>query len=90
MSCAKPVIGTPVAGNPLAIVDGRTGLIVPEQDAVTLAAAVALLAGNPALRQTMGAAARTRIENELGWPHLARRYIEHFERMVKPGERVCK
>jgi glycosyltransferase involved in cell wall biosynthesis len=83
MSCAKPVIGTPVAGNPLAIVDGRTGLIVPEQDPVTLAAAVALLAGNPALRQIMGAAARTRIETELGWPHLARRYVVHFERLVK-------
>jgi glycogen synthase len=25
MSCGKPVIGTPVAGNPLAIVDGVTG-----------------------------------------------------------------
>ncbi|MFO7632211.1 MAG: glycosyltransferase [Caldilinea sp.] len=82
MSCARPVIGTPVAGNPLAIIDGKTGLIVPEQDAATLANAIALLAGSPALRQQMGAAARTRIENELGWPHLARRYIDHFERMA--------
>jgi glycosyltransferase involved in cell wall biosynthesis len=82
MSCARPVIGTPVAGNPLAIIDGKTGLIVPEQDAATLADAIALLAGSPALRQQMGAAARTRIENELGWPHLARRYIDHFERMA--------
>jgi len=83
MSCAKPVIGTPVAGNPLAIVDGVTGLIAPEQDPATLAAAVALLATNPAARQAMGAAARTRIETELGWPHLARRYIAHFEKMVE-------
>jgi len=90
MSCAKPVIGTPVAGNPLAIVDGRTGLIVPEQDAATLAAAVALLATNPALRQSMGMAARARIETELGWPHLAQRYIKHFERMVKPEERIVE
>jgi glycosyltransferase involved in cell wall biosynthesis len=83
MSCGSPVIGTPVAGNPLAIADGATGLIVPEQDPVTLAAALALLAGNPVLRQQMGAAARTRIEQELGWSHLARRYIAHFERMVR-------
>lgn len=86
MSCAKPVIGTPVAGNPLAIIDGRTGLIVPEQDPVTLAAAVALLASNPTLRQAMGGAARTRIETELGWPHLARRYLDHFERMSALGK----
>lgn len=86
MSCAKPVIGTPVAGNPLAIADGRTGLIVPEQDAATLAAAVALLASNPALRRAMGSAARSRIERELGWPHLAQRYIEHFQRMVEAAQ----
>ncbi|MFN3982907.1 MAG: glycosyltransferase [Caldilinea sp.] len=85
MSCAKPVIGTPVAGNPLAIVDGRTGLIVPEQNPAALAAAIALLAGNPVLRRILGTAARTRIETELGWPHLARRYIEHFEQMVTSG-----
>lgn len=83
MSCAKPVIGSTAAGNPLAVVHGETGLIVPEQDAGTLAAAMALLAGNPALRLRMGAAARARIENELGWPHLAQRYIKHFERMTK-------
>jgi len=83
MSCAKPVIGSTAAGNPLAIVHGKTGLIVPEQDAATLAAAMALLAGNPGLRTQMGAAARARIENELGWPHLAQRYIAHFERMMK-------
>ncbi|HHW85043.1 MAG TPA: glycosyltransferase family 4 protein [Chloroflexi bacterium] len=82
MSCGKPVIGTPVAGNPLAVVDGVTGIIVPEQDPVTLAAALALLAANPALRQRMGMAARQRIEDELGWPHLAQRYIAHFTNMA--------
>ncbi|GIV69019.1 glycosyltransferase [Caldilinea sp.] len=82
MSCGKPVIGSTAAGNPLAIVHGETGLLTPEQDAVTLAAAMALLAGNPGLRARMGAAARTRIETELGWPHLAKRYIAHFERMI--------
>lgn len=85
MSCGKPVIGTPVAGNPLAIVDGVTGIIVPEQDPATLAAALALLAANPALRQRMGMAARQRIEDELGWPHLAQRYITHFTNMALPA-----
>lgn len=82
MSCGKPVIGTPVAGNPLAIVDGVTGVIAPEQNPAALAAALALLTTNPALRQQMGAAARKRIEDELGWPHLAQRYVTHFTRMT--------
>jgi hypothetical protein len=29
----------------------------------------------------MGVAARRRIEEELGWPQLARRYVAHFEQM---------
>ncbi len=83
MSCGKPVIGTNVAGNPLAIVDGKTGIIVPEQDASTLAQAIALLIDSPEARESMGCAGRERIENELGWPHLAHRYIQHFRRLAK-------
>lgn len=82
MSCAKPVVGSDVAGNPLAIVDGETGFLVPERAPAALARALAQLADDPALRARMGAASRARIENELGWPHLARRYVAHFERLT--------
>lgn len=82
MSCAKPVIGSNVAGNPLAIIDGETGLITPEGDAAALAAAIRQLAEAPALRQQLGRAARLRVEQEIGWPPLARRYIRHFERIL--------
>ena len=83
MSCAKPVVGSNVAGNALAIVDGETGLIVPEQDASALAKALAKMVDDRELRQKMGSAARQRIESELGWPPLARRYLGHFERIVQ-------
>lgn len=83
MSCGKPVVGSNVAGNPLAIVDGETGLIVPEQDAAALATALAKLVDDAALRLRMGAAARRRIEHELGWPHLAARYIGHFKQLQR-------
>lgn len=83
MSCAKPVVGSNVAGNPLAVVDGVTGLLVQEQDAPALAAALARLLDDSSLRLHMGAAGRARIEQELGWPHLARRYVDHFERIQK-------
>lgn len=82
MSCGKPVVGTTVAGNPLAIVNEETGLLIAEQDADALAGALARLADDPTLRRRMGAASRARIENELGWPHLARRYISHFETLA--------
>ena len=82
MSCAKPVVGSVAAGNPLAIVDGETGYLVPEQDPHALADALVKLIDDGELRRRMGAAGRLRIETELGWPHLARRYIQHFERLA--------
>ena len=85
MSCGKPVVGSDVAGNPLAIDEGKTGFTVPEQDPVALAGALAKLVADEGLRKQMGQASRQRIEEELGWPHLARRYIEHFERLRKKG-----
>ncbi len=81
MSCARPVVASTVAGNPLAVVDGVTGLLVPEQDPPALAAAVAALLDNPQAARAMGMAGRKRIEQELGWPQLARRYVAHFEQM---------
>lgn len=81
MSCGKPVVGSNVAGNPLAIVDRETGLIVEEQDAEALASTLVRFVDDADLRTRMGKASRARIENEFGWPHLAQRYIEHFRRL---------
>jgi glycosyltransferase involved in cell wall biosynthesis len=83
MSCAKPVVGTNAAGNELAIRNGVNGFLTPEGDDATLAHALAMLASDPDLRAKMGAEGRCMIESELGWPHLARRYVAHFERMAK-------
>jgi glycosyltransferase involved in cell wall biosynthesis len=81
MSCAKPVVGTAAAGNELAIRDGVNGYLVPEGDDEALACALAALAADPELRGRMGTAGRRMIEEELGWPQLARRYVAHFERI---------
>ncbi len=83
MSCAKPVVASTVAGNSLAVVDGVTGRLVAEQDVPALARALADLVEDPALRARYGAAGRARIEQELGWPHLARRYLSHFTRLTQ-------
>jgi D-inositol-3-phosphate glycosyltransferase len=86
MSCGKPVVGTTAAGNELAIVDGETGFLVPENDPSALAGAIAALADEPTLRTQMGFLGRLRVESELGWPVLAQRYLDHFERLVKQKE----
>lgn len=84
MACAKPVIGTPAAGNELVIENGVNGWIVPEQDPHALAAAIMRLAAMPAAqRQEMGQASRTLIDTQFGWPHLAQRYLAHFTAMTR-------
>jgi glycosyltransferase involved in cell wall biosynthesis len=82
MSCGKVVVASTVAGNALAVVHGLTGLLVDEQQPAQLAASLARLVDDPALRRRMGGAGRERIEQELGWPHLARRYLAHFNRLA--------
>jgi glycosyltransferase involved in cell wall biosynthesis len=84
MACAKPVIGTPAAGNELVILDGVNGWIVPEQDPYALAGAILRLAALPPDRRAaMGQTSRQLVETQFGWPHLARRYVEHFERLAR-------
>jgi glycosyltransferase involved in cell wall biosynthesis len=57
----RPVIGTRLSGTPEIIDDGVTGLIVPPGNVAALADAMQQLAGDPILRQEMGAAAAARI-----------------------------
>jgi glycosyltransferase involved in cell wall biosynthesis len=85
MSCGKAVVASMAAGNALAVVDGVTGFLVAEQAPGQLATALARLVDDPTLRRQMGLAGRARIEQELGWPHLARRYLAHFARLAHGG-----
>jgi phosphatidylinositol alpha-1,6-mannosyltransferase len=57
-----------------AVVDGQTGIVVPDPDDVA-AVAVALrrLLDAPALARTQGLEARRRVESEFGYDHLAAR-----------------
>ena len=87
MACARPVIGTTAAGNELVIRDGANGYVVQESDPYALAGVFLRLAAlPPERRQAMGAESRRLIETEFGWPHLARRYLDHFWRLVRTIE----
>lgn len=57
-----PVVAFDSGGIAEAVVHGQTGLLAPERDVVGLAAHLERLLSDPALRQTMGAAARARAE----------------------------
>ena len=62
MSCGvPPIVSDATAGALEYVAEGETGLIVPVNDAGALAAAMARLAGDAALRARLGEAARRRV-----------------------------
>jgi glycosyltransferase involved in cell wall biosynthesis len=60
MSAGLPVAAFRSGGTPEMVVDGDTGILVDVGDTDGLAGAMAMLAGDPALRASMGAAGRAR------------------------------
>jgi len=67
MACGIPIVATPVAGIPEAVVDGVTGILVPPRDPNKLAAALVSLIGDPERRRQMGLAARKRAEEHFNY-----------------------
>ena len=62
MACGIPVVATGVGGVPEIVVNGLTGRMLPARAIHALARAVLDLAGDPAQRAVMGAAARRRVQ----------------------------
>ena len=59
-AAGRPVVATAVGGVPEVVIDGETGELVPTGDHAALAASLLRLARDPALRASMGEAARAR------------------------------
>ncbi len=62
MSLGKPIVATPADGISEAIIDGKTGLIVPPQDSSALAQSIERFLINPELAKAMGKAAFAKYE----------------------------
>ncbi len=60
VSAALPVVATRVGGVPSVVTNGREGLLVPPGSPADLADALARVAGDGALRERLGAAAKAR------------------------------
>ncbi len=84
MAVGLPVVATRVGGNPEVVEDGVTGRLVPPQDHRALSAALVALCRDSALRHTMGALGRQRVEELFD----VRRMVEQYERVYRTlGER---
>ena len=61
MAAGVPVVATRVGGNPEAVEDGVTGLLVPPRDAAGLAGAIARVLEDRELAGRLGGAGRARV-----------------------------
>lgn len=64
MTAGVPVIGTSVGGVPSLIRDGITGLLVPPDDAASMAAAITRLANTPSLCENLVHTAKSAVDPE--------------------------
>lgn len=78
----KPSVCTAVSGTRSAVVDGYSGFLCNDLDAVALASAVLRLAADDDLRTTMGRQARALARKEFDTPLMLARYRELYEALV--------
>jgi phosphatidyl-myo-inositol dimannoside synthase len=74
-ACGVPSVAGRSGGSHEAVVDGQTGFVVDPHDAAGARAALERLLGDDALRARLGAAARTRAEDELPYERQVARLL---------------
>ena len=74
MAAGVPVVATDLAGMPLAVDPGRTGMLVPEKDPAALAEGLVRVLADPEKGRAMGEAGRVKVAEELNWQAIARRH----------------
>jgi len=78
MAARRAVVASAVAGIPLAVRDGVTGLLAAPDDPASLRRALRRALGDTAAREAWGRAGRALVEGELNWPAVAARYEEVY------------
>ncbi|MFO0916751.1 MAG: glycosyltransferase family 4 protein [Planctomycetaceae bacterium] len=87
-SMEVPVVATQGTGCVDAVIDGRTGSLVPPRDATALAGALRRYLAEPDLQRSQGAAGRARVvadfRPELIWQALDQEYTSRLQLSVPP------
>jgi glycosyltransferase involved in cell wall biosynthesis len=78
MAASLPVVATSVGGNPEVVVDGETGYLVADRTPVALAEAMLRLDSHPALRRSLGAQGRARVEREFSLDRMVSTYLAEY------------
>jgi phosphatidyl-myo-inositol dimannoside synthase len=88
MTAGTPVIASRVGGTVDTVVDGETGILVPERSPEAICAAVGRLVGDPVAAQTMASRAAAVTQRRFSRRSSAVAFTDLFERLLaakKPG-----
>jgi len=83
MSVGRPVVATDVGGVSEAVIDEKTGLLVPAGDVGAFASALLRLASDPSLAARMGEAGRMRHRALFSTSRMVSEYAELFDRVLE-------
>jgi glycosyltransferase involved in cell wall biosynthesis len=82
MASGKPLVATDIPGCREVVVHGETGFLVPPRDPAALAAALARLIDDAALRARFGEAARRRAEENFSDPIICAQTLSVYDALV--------
>ena len=82
MELGIPVVASDVGGIPDVVVDGESGILVPEKDPQALADAFKRLEANPALLQKLLEGSRKRIQDCFTWDGIIERQIAAYKKIT--------
>ena len=77
-----PVVACDAGGISEVVADGKTGLLVPPDDADALHGAIAKLIDDERLRASLGAAGRKRMQNEFSVATMAEAHFALYESLI--------
>jgi len=87
MACGAPVVAAAAGALPELIEHGRTGLLVPPEDAAALAEALRGLRASPERAAALGEAARSAVRARYSWDATAAAYETVYEEAVRSASR---
>jgi glycosyltransferase involved in cell wall biosynthesis len=90
MACGLPVVATAVGGTSELVQDGINGCLVPPESPEALAAALARLIADPALRRAMGARNSELVRESYTWPVMANRYLNVYQQAIARRHGHCE
>ena len=82
MELGLPIVASNVGGIPDVVVDGESGILVPEKDPEALANAFKRIASDRSLLENLLAGARKRIADCFTWDGIIQRQVETYTRLV--------